>query len=200
MCGSATLRRTYNACCYFRNRRHFSRNSARYKPACEFHHCAVGKADAIGLCLRYCATLQRGCFVMGFMPDPAVLLAFAAASVLLILTPGPDMTLLIGRALSSGRGAASACVGGTIIGLMAHTMLVALGVAALVVASPAAFLVLKTVGAATCFGWLFRPCCVAQNFTSATPVRKAATSEHCLQTGQTVCPSTCSIQKSLYSS
>ncbi len=85
---------------------------------------------------------------MGFMPDPAVLLAFAAASILLILTPGPDMTLLIGRALTSGRGAALACVGGTIIGLVVHTMLVALGVAALVVASPTAFLVLKTAGAA----------------------------------------------------
>ncbi len=84
---------------------------------------------------------------MSFIPDLTVLIAFAAASLVVILTPGPDMTLFVGRALSDGRGAALACVAGTSTGLLVHTVLVALGISALIVASPAAFLVLKTGGA-----------------------------------------------------
>ena len=84
---------------------------------------------------------------MPFVPDLTVLLAFAAASLIVILTPGPDMTLFVGRALSDGRGLALACVAGTLSGILVHTVLVALGISALVVASPAAFLVLKTGGA-----------------------------------------------------
>ena len=84
---------------------------------------------------------------MPFIPDLAVLLAFTAASLVIIVTPGPDMTLYVGRALSDGRSPALACVAGTLTGVFVHTILVALGISALVVASPAAFLVLKTGGA-----------------------------------------------------
>lgn len=84
--------------------------------------------------------------MMYFLPEPAVLLAFTAASLVLILTPGPDMTLMMGRALTGGRGQAIACVGGTITGLLVHTVLVAIGVAALVVASPTGFVILKVAG------------------------------------------------------
>jgi len=83
---------------------------------------------------------------MYFLPEPAVLLAFTAASLVLILTPGPDMTLMMSRALAGGRVQAIACVGGTITGLLVHTVLVAIGVAALVVASPTGFLILKATG------------------------------------------------------
>ena len=37
---------------------------------------------------------------MDFLPTLATLLAFTAASLLLAMTPGPDMTLSISRALS----------------------------------------------------------------------------------------------------
>lgn len=74
-------------------------------------------------------------------------MAFAVASLLLAITPGPDMTLFVGRALSEGRLSAIACVAGTTTGLVVHTVLVAVGVSALVVASPTAFLVLKVSGA-----------------------------------------------------
>lgn len=84
---------------------------------------------------------------MNFIPELSVLLTFAAASLVVIVTPGPDMTLFVGRALSNGRSPALACVAGTLTGIFAHTVLVALGIAALVVASPTAFLVLKTGGA-----------------------------------------------------
>jgi len=85
---------------------------------------------------------------MDFLPTLATLLAFTAASLLLAMTPGPDMTLSISRALSQGRGPALFVVIGTSLGIVVHTMLVAFGISALITASPTAFLILKTGGAA----------------------------------------------------
>lgn len=85
---------------------------------------------------------------MDFLPTLPTLLAFAAATLLLALTPGPDMTLSISRALSQGRGAALFVVLGTSVGIVVHTLLVAFGISALITASPTAFLLLKTGGAA----------------------------------------------------
>ncbi len=84
---------------------------------------------------------------MSFIPDLATLLAFTAASWLLALTPGPDMTLAISRALSDGKAGGAMVVIGTTFGVVIHTLLVAFGVSALIIASPTAFLVLKTGGA-----------------------------------------------------
>ena len=85
---------------------------------------------------------------MEFIPGLPTLLAFLAASVVLAITPGPDMTLFISRALSDGRAAGFACVAGAMTGITVHTLMVALGLSALVVASPTAFFALKAVGAA----------------------------------------------------
>ncbi len=85
---------------------------------------------------------------MDFLPSIATLLAFAAATLLLAATPGPDMTLSISRALAQGKKAALFVVLGTSLGIVVHTMLVAFGVSALITASPTAFLMLKTGGAA----------------------------------------------------
>src|SRR5690606_2155036 len=60
---------------------------------------------------------------------------------------GPDMTLFVGRTLSEGRAAGFACMLGAMTGLLVHTTLVALGLSALIVASPRAFLLLKLAGA-----------------------------------------------------
>jgi threonine/homoserine/homoserine lactone efflux protein len=84
---------------------------------------------------------------MNFIPDVAVLVQFAIATVVLTITPGPDMTLFVGRALSQGRSAGFACAFGAMTGIVFHTALVALGLSALIVASPQAFFVLKIVGA-----------------------------------------------------
>ncbi|MGO8565299.1 LysE family translocator, partial [Rhizobium ruizarguesonis] len=70
------------------------------------------------------------------------------AILLLAVTPGPDMTLWIIRSLREGRTAGFITLLGTNIGITVHTMLVAFGVAALIVASPTAFMVLNTGGAA----------------------------------------------------
>ena len=85
---------------------------------------------------------------MEFLPSLASLLAFTAAGLLLALTPGPDMTLSISRALAQGRRSALFVVLGTSLGVVCHTLLVAFGISALITASPTAFLILKTGGAA----------------------------------------------------
>lgn len=90
---------------------------------------------------------------MEFLPSIPTFLAFAAATLLLAATPGPDMTLSISRALRDGRSAGLAVLIGTNLGCAVHTLLVAFGVSALVIASPTAFMILKTGGAAYLF-WL----------------------------------------------
>ncbi|SEB58385.1 Threonine/homoserine/homoserine lactone efflux protein [Nitratireductor aquibiodomus] len=84
---------------------------------------------------------------MTFIPDFATILQFALATFVISITPGPDMTLFVGRALSQGRAAGFACMFGAMTGIMIHTALVALGLSALIVASPEAFLALKVFGA-----------------------------------------------------
>ncbi|ANM12631.1 MULTISPECIES: LysE family translocator [unclassified Rhizobium] len=90
---------------------------------------------------------------MDFLPSLSTLVAFAAATLLLAATPGPDMTLSISRSLTQGKKAALFVVIGTSLGIVVHTMLVAFGISALIIASPTAFLILKTGGAAYLF-WL----------------------------------------------
>lgn len=85
---------------------------------------------------------------MDFVPSLPTLIAFTIAILLLAVTPGPDMTLWISRSLREGRAAGFMTLVGTNIGITVHTMLVAFGVAALIVASPTAFMILKTGGGA----------------------------------------------------
>ena len=81
------------------------------------------------------------------LPDPAVLLPFTLAVVVIALTPGPDMTFFLGRALTQGRAAGLAAMAGASTGILVHTTLVAVGLSALIVAAPKAFLALKLAGA-----------------------------------------------------
>ncbi len=90
---------------------------------------------------------------MDFLPNLATLSAFSLASLLLTLTPGPDMTLQMSRAIRDGRATAFWVLLGTNFGICVHTLLVAFGVSALIIASPVAFTILKTGGAAYLF-WL----------------------------------------------
>jgi threonine/homoserine/homoserine lactone efflux protein len=85
--------------------------------------------------------------IMSFVPDLPVILAFAAATIVLAITPGPDMALQLSRAINYGRAHGLAAMAGAMAGIMVHTTLVALGISVLIVAAPAAFLVLKIAGA-----------------------------------------------------
>ncbi|MCA1300248.1 LysE family translocator [Stappia indica] len=84
---------------------------------------------------------------MSFIPDLATLATFTAACLVLVLTPGPDMTLFVSRSLSEGRAAGMASMLGAATGNLVHTLLIAFGLSALIAASAEAFLVVKLVGA-----------------------------------------------------
>jgi threonine/homoserine/homoserine lactone efflux protein len=92
--------------------------------------------------------LVYGWRIMTFLPDAATLLTYTVASILLFVTPGPDMSLWLSRTIVSGRRAGWAAMAGTNIGCIVHTLLAAFGVSALIAASATAFTVLKIVGAA----------------------------------------------------
>jgi threonine/homoserine/homoserine lactone efflux protein len=85
--------------------------------------------------------------MLSFVPQTAVLIAYLAAVIALTLTPGPDMTLFLGKSISQSRLAGVAAFCGASTGLVVHTVLVAVGLSALLAASATAFLILKIVGA-----------------------------------------------------
>jgi threonine/homoserine/homoserine lactone efflux protein len=76
------------------------------------------------------------------------LAAFAAASFVLIVIPGPSVLFVIGRALALGRRAALASVVGNGLGIYVVAVLVAFGLGNVVQRSELAFVVIKTIGAA----------------------------------------------------
>ena len=82
------------------------------------------------------------------MPDTATLLAFALASFVLIVVPGPTITLVIVRSLAEGRRAALPLAGGVAMGDFVAAGLSLAGVGALLAASATLFTIVKWVGAA----------------------------------------------------
>jgi threonine/homoserine/homoserine lactone efflux protein len=84
---------------------------------------------------------------MALLPDAQTLALYAVACVILFVTPGPDMSLWLAKTLSGGRRGGTAAMLGTQVGCLGHTVLAAVGLAALLAASTTAFTVLKIVGA-----------------------------------------------------
>ena len=82
------------------------------------------------------------------MPTTSQWLAFLVASILFIQVPGPSLLFTIGRALTVGRRHALLSVAGNGIGIMVQVVLIAVGLAAVVTASAAAYAVVKVAGAA----------------------------------------------------
>jgi threonine/homoserine/homoserine lactone efflux protein len=76
------------------------------------------------------------------------LLAFVAASFVLIVVPGPSVLFVVSRGVALGRRAALATVVGNAAGVFLQAGAVALGVGAVVARSAAVFGVLKLAGAA----------------------------------------------------
>jgi threonine/homoserine/homoserine lactone efflux protein len=81
------------------------------------------------------------------VPTTSQWLAFVVASLLFIQVPGPSLLFTIGRALTVGRRDALLSVAGNGIGIMVQVVLIAVGLAAVVTASSAAYAVVKVVGA-----------------------------------------------------
>lgn len=72
--------------------------------------------------------------------------AFLAAAILITLSPGPDNLMVLSVGVSNGRRRGLAFGLGCGLGCLSHTLLAALGVSALVAASPMAFGLLKWIG------------------------------------------------------
>jgi threonine/homoserine/homoserine lactone efflux protein len=83
-----------------------------------------------------------------FIPALPVLAAFVVASVVLGVTPGPDMTFFLSKTIAQSRTAGFAALGGVSVGVAIHSVLVSLGLSALLAASATAFTILKFAGAA----------------------------------------------------
>ena len=77
----------------------------------------------------------------------SVALSFFATAVLLAYAPGPAIVFVLAQSAVYGARAGLATTCGLLTGLCVHTALVTAGVAALIQASPTAFLILKAVGA-----------------------------------------------------
>jgi threonine/homoserine/homoserine lactone efflux protein len=81
----------------------------------------------------------------------AELLSFFGVAAVLVITPGADMALVTRNAIRGGRRAAFETTAGIMLGLAVWVTLSALGVAALLTASAAAFTAVKVAGAVYLF-------------------------------------------------
>ncbi|QEX18992.1 RhtB family transporter [Hypericibacter terrae] len=82
------------------------------------------------------------------MPDPALWGLFVAASVVLLLTPGPAVLYIVARSVEQGRKAGFVSVLGIHLGTIVHITAAAVGLSALLVSSALAFAIVKYLGAA----------------------------------------------------
>ncbi len=75
------------------------------------------------------------------------LLIFAAATLLMVLTPGPNMIYLVSRSISQGRAAGVISLLGVVAGFLVHLFAAAIGLTALFLTVPIAYELLKWAGA-----------------------------------------------------
>lgn len=87
------------------------------------------------------------------MPEPRAFLVFVAAALALLLTPGPAVLYIVGRSLDQGFRAGLVSALGLVAGGAVHVMAAAVGISALLAASPRALLGLTWAGAAY-LAWL----------------------------------------------
>jgi threonine/homoserine/homoserine lactone efflux protein len=81
------------------------------------------------------------------------LLAFLLAASLITISPGPDNLMVLSLGMSRGRKPGMAFGLGCALGCLSHTLLAAVGVSSLLMASPIAFTVLRVGGGVYLF-WL----------------------------------------------
>ena len=82
------------------------------------------------------------------MPTTSTFLAFALASLALLLIPGPAVLYILNRSVSDGRRIGLAAVGGLELGNAVHALAAALGLSAVLATSAIAFNAVKWIGVA----------------------------------------------------
>lgn len=115
--------------------------------------------------------------VLAFFPDAATLVTFIIACLALNFTPGADMMFAVASGASGGPKAAVAASFGINLGVVAHIILAAGGVAALIAAEPLAYDAIRYIGAAYLI-WLaiqmWRAPAVSATETAKTPLMRVA--------------------------
>ena len=81
------------------------------------------------------------------MPHLSALEVFVAASIALLLVPGPAVLYVVAQSAEHGRRAGLASVTGIHVGTVVHIVAATVGLSALIVASATAFTTVKLVGA-----------------------------------------------------
>ena len=81
------------------------------------------------------------------MLDSSVLIGFVAAALVVLLTPGPGVLYVVARSVSQGQRAGLISVLGLSSGALVHVAAAALGLSAILLASAAAFTIVKLLGA-----------------------------------------------------
>ena len=81
-----------------------------------------------------------------FAFETSILIAFMGASVVLYLTPGVDMMFTIASGAAGGPRVGLAAAAGISLGVMTHVAIAVAGVAALILAYPAAYDAIRWVG------------------------------------------------------
>ena len=85
------------------------------------------------------------------MPSLSTYAVFLATAIVLLLIPGPAVLYVVTRSIEMGRTGGIASVAGITTGTVAYVTLAAVGLSSLILASTAAFDVVKYVGAAYLF-------------------------------------------------
>jgi len=81
------------------------------------------------------------------LPDLPALALFFAASLILLVTPGPAVFYIVARSIDQGRLAGVVSTLGVAAGSCVHSLAAALGVSAILASSATAFTVVKLIGA-----------------------------------------------------
>jgi threonine/homoserine/homoserine lactone efflux protein len=81
------------------------------------------------------------------MPSPSTIAAFATASFILLIIPGPAVLYIVNRSVSDGRECGLAAASGLALGNLVHAVAAAVGLSAVIATSAAAFNTVKWLGA-----------------------------------------------------
>lgn len=87
------------------------------------------------------------------MTDPATLIAYLLTASAIVVSPGPDTTLIVRHTLTCGLPAGLGTVAGTTLGLTGHTLATVLGLSIIIAASTTALAIIAIIGAAY-LAWL----------------------------------------------
>ena len=86
------------------------------------------------------------------MPTASAIVAFATASVILLIIPGPAVLYIVNRSVSDGRQVGIAAATGLSLGNLVHALAAAVGLSAVLATSATAFTIVKWAGAISLVG------------------------------------------------